>query len=167
MQIQEGQRAVRVDDEAQGTIAFWKAGAIAHRTSAHAMPVSPEQPMNTRDSGHGGSAGMGGIASGFETSSATSFRAQHQAIESPEQDEDAEEQRGLRTPATPTPEELADHVANGHLPYRSWCPDCVEASGREWPHSHGEGRSIPTTFSSPLGDRKNEMSSVRKIKVTP
>ena len=106
------------------------------------MPVSPERPSTTSDDGHSGSAGVGGATGNTEATSDVSSRAQDQAIEAPEYIEDADEQRGLRAPATPTREEIADHMANGHLPYRSWCPDCVEAFGREWLHEHGEARSI-------------------------
>ena len=34
-----------------------------------------------------------------------------------------------------TKAEMAEHRANGHLPYRCWCPDCVEGFGREWAHA--------------------------------
>ena len=65
------------------------------------------------------------------------------AIESPEEIQPA---RSIRTPVMPSEQELAEHRSNGHLPYRDWCPDCVEAFGREWPHksTHGSGaRTIP------------------------
>ena len=45
-----------------------------------------------------------------------------------------------------TESELAEHRDGGHLPYRSNCPDCVEAFGREEQHaSHDKvhGRAIP------------------------
>ena len=35
-----------------------------------------------------------------------------------------------RNPSEPTPEEKEKH----YLPYRSWCPECVKARGREDPH---------------------------------
>ena len=38
-----------------------------------------------------------------------------------------------RNPTGPTPEEKEKHWAT-HLPYRSWCPICVKARGREDPH---------------------------------
>ena len=41
--------------------------------------------------------------------------------------------RMQRNPADPTPEERARHDAT-HLPYRPWCPVCVEARAIEDPH---------------------------------
>ena len=34
-----------------------------------------------------------------------------------------------------------------HLPYRPWCPECVDGFAREWPHRHKEvQRLIPLIF---------------------
>ena len=38
---------------------------------------------------------------------------------------------------------MEKHRANGNLPCRSGCPDCVEAFGRERAHGHSDGRTIP------------------------
>ena len=38
-----------------------------------------------------------------------------------------------RNPADPTPEERAKHDMC-HLPFRAWCPICVEARATEDPH---------------------------------
>ena len=49
----------------------------------------------------------------------------------------APEARMLRTladPQLPHPTEVAQHIVNGHNPYRSWCPVCIEAAGREDAH---------------------------------
>ena len=35
-----------------------------------------------------------------------------------------------KDPGTPSPEEVEAHDPT-HLPYRSWCPVCVEACGKE------------------------------------
>ena len=40
----------------------------------------------------------------------------------------------LTDPQLPHPTEVAQHIVNGHNPYRSWCPVCIEAAGREDPH---------------------------------
>ena len=43
----------------------------------------------------------------------------------------------------PTKAEMAHHRVS-HLPYRSWCPECVEGFAREWPHKAQEvERTIP------------------------
>ena len=39
--------------------------------------------------------------------------------------------------AMPTQEEIDLHRIT-HLPYRPWCPECVEGFAREWPHRHKE-----------------------------
>ena len=59
--------------------------------------------------------------------------------------EEAVQRRPLPTPVLPPPSEIAHHKTT-HCPYRSWCDECVEAFGREWPHHHlgnGHGRSVP------------------------
>ena len=38
--------------------------------------------------------------------------------------------RKLRDPRLPTPEEVEEHNIRGHIPYRDWCPICVQAKGR-------------------------------------
>ena len=38
-----------------------------------------------------------------------------------------------RHPGNPTNDEIEEHNLT-HCPYRSWCPICVEAHGREDPH---------------------------------
>ena len=45
--------------------------------------------------------------------------------------------RRPRNPSEPTPEEKEKHWAV-HLPYRSWCPVCVKARGREDPTPSSE-----------------------------
>ena len=52
---------------------------------------------------------------------------------------------GTSAPEIATPNmEMAEHLDNGHAQYRSWCPDCVEAFGREWAHSaHDSQRIFP------------------------
>ena len=52
----------------------------------------------------------------------------------PAPDEEAQPQKAIRTPAKPSAEEVAENCDNGHLPYRRWCSDCVEAFGRECAH---------------------------------
>ena len=52
-------------------------------------------------------------------------------IESTE--EEVQPRRVQRTPVLPTQSELDEHRID-HLPYRSWCPECVEGFGREMEH---------------------------------
>ncbi len=42
-------------------------------------------------------------------------------------------------PGDPTPQEREEHCVT-HVPYRSWCPICVKAKGKEESHrTSGEG----------------------------
>ena len=51
--------------------------------------------------------------------------------------------RAVRAPQMPTQQEIDLHRVS-HLPYRSWCPECVEAFAREWAHrDKDEERIIP------------------------
>ena len=44
-----------------------------------------------------------------------------------------------RDPGDPTKKERDDHNAT-HIPFRSWCPICVKAKGREEAHRNGRGK---------------------------
>ena len=44
-----------------------------------------------------------------------------------------------RDPGDPTTKEREDRNAT-HMPFRSWCPICVKASGREEAHRNGRRR---------------------------
>ena len=68
-------------------------------------------------------------------------QASSSAIHAPE--EEAREVRSIKAPQTPTQQEVDLHRIS-HLPYRCWCPDCVEAFAREWGHrKQEEERTIP------------------------
>ena len=43
---------------------------------------------------------------------------------------EAHRARGLRQPQQPTPQQTAEHNLT-HLPYRNWCPICVQGKGRQ------------------------------------
>ena len=47
--------------------------------------------------------------------------------------------RKLRDPRLPTPEEVEEHNIRGHIPYRDWCPICVQAKGRGQYHYKDKG----------------------------
>ena len=42
--------------------------------------------------------------------------------------------RSIGDPRLPSPKEVEDHRLRGHIPYRNWCPFCVEAMGRDRGH---------------------------------
>ena len=97
---------------------------------APVKPVSPEFAHNV-----GGSdqrqVGQDDDAKAAGGSSSTSEHqgASQEALR--EEEEEVQPQRLVKTPYTPTKAEMAEHRANGHIPYRNWCPDCVEGFGRE------------------------------------
>ena len=72
--------------------------------------------------------------------------------------------RGLPDPGKPTPQQIAEHELT-HLPFRSWCPDCVRGKAQANPHLRREDRrvdqSIPTIsfdygFASESSKRRQE-----------
>jgi hypothetical protein len=48
-------------------------------------------------------------------------------------------------PQLPSQKEVDMHYVMGHLPFRSWCPVCVKAKGREMDHraDSGKERKMP------------------------
>ncbi|MDE0892834.1 MAG: hypothetical protein OSB14_11680, partial [Planctomycetota bacterium] len=63
--------------------------------------------------------------------------------------------KGIRAPPMPTQEEIDLHRVS-HLPYRSWCSECVEAFAREWAHKDREvARTIPLVSCDYLYVTKN------------
>ena len=51
--------------------------------------------------------------------------------------EEARKTRQLASPYTPTAKEVEEHRLT-HLPYRSWCPECVQGRARNRPHRRAE-----------------------------
>jgi hypothetical protein len=50
----------------------------------------------------------------------------------------------MQDPKLPTQEEVEKHKVAGHLPFRSWCPTCVMAKGREMDHKQDDGKERKT-----------------------
>ena len=48
--------------------------------------------------------------------------------------------RKIADPKLPSSEEVDLHYAMGHLPYRSWCPICIKAQGRDDDHPKDEDK---------------------------
>ena len=44
-------------------------------------------------------------------------------------DHEGADARILPDPGEPTPSQVEDHRASGHIPYRAWCRECVEGRG--------------------------------------
>ena len=63
---------------------------------------------------------------------------EHQEFPTQLESDDEEQQQGtkakaVQAPKQPTPQEILEHNVT-HLPYRSWCPTCVQARGRRNNH---------------------------------
>ena len=57
--------------------------------------------------------------------------------------EEARPRKDPVRPVAPTQEERDRHRID-HLPYRSWCPECIEGFGRERAqHAHEDERQVP------------------------
>ena len=58
-------------------------------------------------------------------------------LEVDKEEDEALEPRVLRDPGAPTEAEVERHNVT-HLPFRSWCPACVEGKARDKPHRKSE-----------------------------
>ena len=45
----------------------------------------------------------------------------------------------MKDPKLPTVEDVEPHNVRGHIPYRDWCPVCVQAIGKGLYHYRDEG----------------------------
>ena len=102
-------------------------------------------PLGMKESLTDGSAGAiprGALVKEGAIQDAPAGRAQGSEEELHAQ-EDVREVGTIKAPYMPTQEEVDLHRLT-HCQYRSWCPECVEAFGREWPHKQrSEERGIP------------------------
>ena len=62
-------------------------------------------------------------------------------------DHDGAEARTLPDPGEPTTSQVEDHRAAGHIPYRSWCRECVEGRGTGEQHRKRTGERAVCVFS--------------------
>ena len=70
--------------------------------------------------------------------------------------------RTLPDPGDPTPSQLEDHRANGHVPYRSWCRACVEGRSTGEQHRRRDGPRDICVFSFDYLFLDKDGRSVRK-----
>ena len=94
------------------------------------MPVSPSLEPNQEPGGP--SAAREAATQGttdHETTAPDGGHGRGDTIDAEEQEE-VQPQRHLKSPEMQSKTEIAEHRASGHLPYRNWCPDCIEAFGR-------------------------------------
>jgi hypothetical protein len=69
--------------------------------------------------------------------------------------EEARTRKDIPRPYAPTQEEIAKHRVD-HLPYRNWCPECVEGFARERAHHAHAG-----------SDRETPLVSCDYLYITP
>ena len=55
--------------------------------------------------------------------------------------------RVLPDPGEPTASQVEDHRASGHIPYRSWCPECFSGRGTGEQHRKRKGERDVCVFS--------------------
>eukprot|EP00972_Heterocapsa_arctica_P006672 975908-Heterocapsa_arctica.AAC.1 len=60
-----------------------------------------------------------------------------------------DEERAIKIPkftTNRTKAQVEEHRARAHLPYRSWCPDCVDGRTKNPPHHrvHDSDHGMPT-----------------------
>ena len=63
-----------------------------------------------------------------------------------EDDQQGSAHKVLPDPGEPTAAEVEDHRACGHLPYRSWCQECVESRGTGEPHRQRSEQRVVCVF---------------------
>ena len=109
-------------------------------------PVSPLFPIETAAESGQVVPGLAGSDAGVEAEGAEGLEAAAETAAEPsgKVDEEVIPQRRQASPAQPSASEVADHNLT-HLRYRAWCPDCVEAFGRERSHHAVDpsGRVVP------------------------
>ena len=89
------------------------------------MPVSPEQ--NPNPEGDGPELAEG-VLENTEVTEDNGIRPRpSDELEAPHQE--GQTQKSVSTPCMPSKADMAEHRANGHLPYRSWCISCVSGRG--------------------------------------
>ena len=63
------------------------------------------------------------------------------------EDHEGAEGRVLPDPGEPTASQVEDHRANGHIPFRSWCRECVAGRGTGEQHRKRTGDRAVCVFS--------------------
>ena len=71
----------------------------------------------------------------------TAYKDEYYTIEEEEQQQ-AIPAKGIKSPEQPTPQERAEHNLT-HLPFRSWCPLCVQSKGKA--DAHKQQKQTSTT----------------------
>ena len=79
-------------------------------------------------------------------------------------DDPAAPPRVKKVPKRPTQEEIEIHRAQGHIPMRNWCEDCIEAFGISDPHKRA-GEQQRTTCRA-LAEKKRTIEVLQSATVS-
>ena len=55
-------------------------------------------------------------------------------------EEEPDHLRKLVDPKLPTQDKVDEHYLRGHVPYRNWCPVCIQARGKDMDHQKDSGK---------------------------
>ena len=80
---------------------------------------------------------------GIEDEDPEDAEGEGEIIEADDAEEDCAPVRIAIDPGAPTAEEIEEHRAAGHCPYRSWCEWCVKGRGVGEQHRSGPPSKIP------------------------
>ena len=91
-----------------------------------------------------------------------------------DQDREGAAARILPDPGNPTTSQIEDHRAKGHIPYRTWCKECVEGRSTGEPHRRRTGErsvcvlSFDYLYLDKAGGvmKKNSMLDMEDVSVT-
>ena len=105
-------------------------------------PIRPDEILDTGDDGQSDGHVQGKGEMRDELGIKASETVGGETVESRE--EEVQLGKTMPTPKMPTQSELDEHRID-HIPYRSWCADCVEGFGREAKHCtiHPQTRWVP------------------------
>ena len=104
-------------------------GAAPPRATAKREELNPVQEGGSSGSSNPGSSGSSGPVAGPEERPIPV-----EADNEPMEDAEPSNLKAMRAPRDPTQEEIDDHEAAGHTPYRSWRRACVAGAGRRDRH---------------------------------
>ena len=110
------------------TLAFYRAGSVAKRSSAFRQPVSPAQFVQVERCGTDGEVtAFGKVDEGRKEVMVNDGEEADGVIESCEpRVEEADPAKTLPSPYVPTQAEIDEHNVD-HVPYRCWCPHCCRS----------------------------------------
>ena len=114
---------------------------MSRKTNSESSPIRPHTTIGKEEGGGARRDEVSKVLVGEKEDDGTE-RIEGEQIESRE--EEVQPLSQAKSPEMPTVSEMQAHRET-HLPYRNWCPECVEGFGREAVHTSKDqkGRTIP------------------------